>query len=192
MFPAKGCDIADQFRLDVGAADCQVIKGGLQITGVPENDSGDQQVHARRSVRLVFEAAVAHLAQPVEEDRPGQGVAGLPFVEAGIGAPAQGRITQPVERGDRPFHAPQFAQRQGETVLSGIGCQAAQHGRRGDGARPDGGGQTQQFGPMDRQMLQIDLPAHQGLEAGRSLVAGEEVELPVLQVADTGRETEAQ
>jgi hypothetical protein len=57
----------------------------------------------------VLEAAVAQLAQAVEEDGAGQGVAGLALAESGLDAAAQVDVLQmdlPVCRGAPPGRAP--------------------------------------------------------------------------------------
>jgi hypothetical protein len=40
----------------------------LEVLRVPENDGGDQQIEVGRPEKLVFESAVAQLAEAVEED----------------------------------------------------------------------------------------------------------------------------
>ena len=55
--------------------------GALQVSGVPQDDCGDDEVEAGRSVLLVLVGAVADFAEPVNEDCPGQAVAGLALVE---------------------------------------------------------------------------------------------------------------
>ncbi len=55
--------------------------GALQISRVPEDDRGHQQVQARGAVLLVLVRPVADFAKPMEEDGTRQAVAGLTLVE---------------------------------------------------------------------------------------------------------------
>lgn len=73
------------------------LDGLLQIDGVPQGDGGGYKIEAAGSVLLGLETAVAYFAQPVEEDGPGEGIAGLPLVESGLYTAAQLDILEPVE-----------------------------------------------------------------------------------------------
>lgn len=55
----------------------------LYIGCVPERDGGADEVETADAVHLVLVGAVAHLAEAVEEDCSGKGVAGLVLVEVG-------------------------------------------------------------------------------------------------------------
>lgn len=61
----------------------------IQINCVPESDSGYHQIETAGPMVLMLESPIPHLAQPVEEHRSGQGISGLPFVEADMHPPAQ-------------------------------------------------------------------------------------------------------
>src|SRR3546814_18338895 len=62
MLPAQWCDVARDF---VGRAD--VHQRHHAIAGVPQDDSGDEQVEAGCAVGLILEPPVAQLAGLVEE-----------------------------------------------------------------------------------------------------------------------------
>ena len=79
MLPAQWCDVARDF---VGRAD--VHQRHFEIAGVPQDDSGDEQVEAGCAIGLIFEPPVAQLAELVEEERAGERVAGFAFVEGGV------------------------------------------------------------------------------------------------------------
>src|SRR3546814_10173494 len=81
MLPAQWCDVARDF---VGRAD--VHQRPFEIAGVPQDDSGDEQVEAGCAIGLIFEPPVAQLAELVDEERAGECVAGLAVVESGLGA----------------------------------------------------------------------------------------------------------
>ena len=92
--------------------------GRLQISRVPEDDGGDKQVEAGGAVLLVLVGSVADFAEPMDEDRAGQAVAGLALVEFLAGRAPQFGIVDPVEREQRAFQPPEFAQRGGDAVLA--------------------------------------------------------------------------
>ncbi len=55
--------------------------GAGEVTGVPEDDGGDDQVETGSAVLLVLECPVTDFSKPVNEDRPRQAVFGFAFVE---------------------------------------------------------------------------------------------------------------
>ena len=97
MLPAERGDVADQLRRDGLAAGAQDVEGGLQVAGVPEDDGRNEQVQPGGAVGLVLEGSVAQFAEAMEEHGPGERVAGLALVQAGVGAPAQVAAAEPVE-----------------------------------------------------------------------------------------------
>lgn len=67
----------------------QGIRGTLQVHRVPQYDSRRHQVQAAGPVALLLEAAIPDFAQPIEEHRPGQSIAGFTLVQPGVNAAAQ-------------------------------------------------------------------------------------------------------
>ncbi len=63
---------------------------------VPQHDSRRHQVEAAGPVALLLEAPIPDFPKAVEEHRPGQRVARLTFVQAGMHAAAQFNTLQPV------------------------------------------------------------------------------------------------
>ncbi len=111
----------------------------LQVSRVPEVDGRDEQVETGRAEELVLEGAVAHLAEPAEVDSTGKRIPCLALVQPEVGAPAQIRVLDPVEREQRALDASDFPQRLRQTVLARIGRELLQdRGRafefRGGGA----------------------------------------------------------
>lgn len=104
MLPAQWRDVACDF---VGCAD--VRQRHFEIASVPQDDGGDEQVEAGGAIGLVLEPTIAQFAELVEEERAGERVAGLAFVEARLGAPAQVDVAQPVEHENGAFEAAQLA-----------------------------------------------------------------------------------
>jgi hypothetical protein len=100
--PAEGAPLLGQ-RLDRGdPADCavhlgivridqddQIGDGARQIPRIPQDDCGNEQVEAGSKVLLVLIGAVADLAEPMDEDRARQAVAGFALVQLlpGLAAP---------------------------------------------------------------------------------------------------------
>lgn len=143
MLPPERCDVAGSFGRDGHAGD-----GLFEVAGVPQDDGGYEQVEAGGAVGLVFKPAVPQFAELVEEQRSGERVARLSFVEPGLGTPAQVDVAQPVEHEDRAFDPTDLAQRQGKAVLAWIGGQPAQHRGGGDGAAADRSDEPEQLVPM--------------------------------------------
>jgi hypothetical protein len=55
------------------------------------------EVEATGAIALVFKAAVAHFAQPVQKHCPDQCILGLSFVQPDLHAPAQRDVLHPIE-----------------------------------------------------------------------------------------------
>lgn len=108
MLPAEGRQVLQEIFIDCLASILDCLYGPFQIDGVPEHDSGGHQIKAGGAIALVLKAAVAHFAEPVEEHGPGQGVAGLAFIQTGVNATAKLDVLQPVEREQGPFNPPQL------------------------------------------------------------------------------------
>ena len=67
----------------------QGLRRPFKVHGIPQHDGGRQQVQSTGAVALLLEAPVADLAESLDADRPGQGVARLALVEPGMYALAQ-------------------------------------------------------------------------------------------------------
>ena len=74
---------------------------------------------------LVFIGAIADFAEPVEEYGAAERILLLTLVKADVAATTQLGILQLLERKESPFQLSQFAQREGQTVLPGIGRELA-------------------------------------------------------------------
>ena len=67
VLPAKGRQVSEKvvgnfFGLAQGG------DGELQITGIPQDDRGDEEVQAGRAMLLIFVGAVANSPEPMDED----------------------------------------------------------------------------------------------------------------------------
>ena len=71
--------------------------GVLQVTRVPQDDGGDEQVEAGTAMLLVLVCSIAYLAQAMDEHSPRQAVACLPLVQFLPGRAAQVRLADPVQ-----------------------------------------------------------------------------------------------
>src|SRR6516225_6272985 len=105
---------------------------------------------------LVLIGAVADFAESVEEYGAAERILLLTLVEADVDTTTQFGVLQPLERKESPFQLSQFAQRERQTVLAGIGRELAQDHRGGDCSRFDRQGEAQQFEPMIANDAKID------------------------------------
>ena len=80
MLPAERREVGEQ-RVGNLFHPAQGLDGALQVSRVPEDDGGDEQVQAGSAVLLVLVGPVADLAEPVDEDRACQAVARLALVQ---------------------------------------------------------------------------------------------------------------
>ena len=116
MLPAERGQMGQQMIGDIlGLA--QGGDGALEIPRVPQDDRGDEQIEAGGAVLLVLVGAIADFAEPMNEDRPGQAVAGLALVEFLPGRAPQFGILDPVESEQRALQPPQLAQGGGDAIL---------------------------------------------------------------------------
>lgn len=69
----------------------------------------------------------------------GEGISRFPFIESHMNAATQFGVLKPLQHKEGAFKASDFAQRQSESVLAGIGAQFSEQQRRRDRARRDGG-----------------------------------------------------
>ncbi len=84
MLPTQRRQVLQQPFIDTMAVAAQSIRGALQVDRVPQHDGRRHQVEATGPVALLLETAVADFAQPVEEHRPGQRIAGFALVQSGM------------------------------------------------------------------------------------------------------------
>ena len=111
VLPAERGDVGEQIVADGLAPGAQFGCGAAEIDGVPQDHGGDGEIEAGRPVFLIFEGPVADFAEAMKEHRPGERVARLALVEAGVGPPPQRRVADPVEGEERALQAPDLPQR---------------------------------------------------------------------------------
>ena len=73
--------MAQEGPVDGLAVFVERLDRALEVNGVPQNDSGNDEVESARAVSLVLEAAIADLAEAVEKDGALQGMFCFAFVE---------------------------------------------------------------------------------------------------------------
>lgn len=80
MLPTERREVGEQ---TVGHVLCltQGGHGALEVSRVPQDICGDEQVEARRAVLLVFVGAIADLSKAMDDYRPCQTVASLALVQ---------------------------------------------------------------------------------------------------------------
>ncbi len=93
----------------VRATGAELFNGSAEINRVPEDDGGDRQVEPRGAVALILKGSVPEFAMAMEEQSSSQSVTSLALVETCIGAPAQGRVRDPVQRKQRSFQTTDLA-----------------------------------------------------------------------------------
>jgi hypothetical protein len=81
------------------------------LSSIPEHNGRPKQIQAAGPITLLFEAAVADLAPPVEEDGSGQCVAGFPFIQANMNTPMQFNALRPVQGEQGMLNSSRFAKR---------------------------------------------------------------------------------
>ena len=190
MLPAQGRQELQQAGIGELARLAQGLRCPLQIDRIPQHDGGCHQVQAAGAVPLLLECPVADFAQPMNEDRPGQRVARLPFVQTGVHAAAQLDVLEPVQDEQRAFDPAQLAQRDRQAILPRVAAELAQHEGGRDGAMLDRGGQAQHVVPMSAQVLDVQTAADHGAERRVVRYLAGHVQLGVAQVADAWREAE--
>ena len=116
----------------------------------------------------------------------------LAFVQPDLCAALHVGIEQPVDDKERALDTSDFAQGQGQLVLSGIGSELPQQLARGHDARDHGGSAAQDVGPVCRDEGFLDLAADQPLQLFGAGCRVEEIEALQWQVPDAGDELEAQ
>jgi hypothetical protein len=84
-------------------------------------------------VALVLVRAVADFAESVEEYGAAERILLLTLVEADVATPPPLGVLQPLERKESPFQLAQFAQRERQAVLAGIGRELARSRLDGSG-----------------------------------------------------------
>ena len=116
MLPTDRRGVGDEvFRHGV-ANRCKMSDGIGHVGCVPVHDGGDDEIEAGGAVELGLVAAIDDAALPECADSLGQGVALLALIEAGLAAPAQGRVLQPVEHEESAFDPADLLQREIELV----------------------------------------------------------------------------
>ena len=81
----------DIFRLTEGG------DRSFEVSGVPQDDRGDDEVQAGSAVLLVLVGAVADFAEPMNKDGARETVAGFAFVELLTGLAPQFGVLNPIE-----------------------------------------------------------------------------------------------
>src|SRR3954447_8000619 len=140
--------------------------GASEIPRIPEDNRGDQQVEAGGAMLLVLVGAVADYAQPMDEDRPREAVAGVALVEFLAGRAPHRGVLNPVQREQCALQPSQLAQRCGDAVLPRVGGKLPHDQRRRHGAGADGRDDAKDPRPGARMRATLMRPAIIGSNAG--------------------------
>ena len=96
MLPTKRGEVRQQFIRNVHSSLAEGDDGALEISGIPQDNCGDDQVEAGGAVLLVFIGSITDLAEAMQEHGTRQAVAGLALVELLPSRAAQFGIVDPV------------------------------------------------------------------------------------------------
>ncbi len=117
MLPTERRQVLQQRVINGMAVATQRVRSPFQIDRVPQHDGSRYQIEAASPVALLLETAVADFTQAVEKHCPGQRIARLALVQAGMHAAAQFHALQPVQmnsvRSMRPSSRSATASRSG-------------------------------------------------------------------------------
>ncbi len=149
MLPTERRQVLQQRVINGMAVATQRVRSPFQIDRVPQHDGSRYQIEAASPVALLLETAVADFTQAVEKHCPGQRIARLALVQAGMHAAAQFHALQPVQmnsvRSMRPSSRSATA-----AVLAWVAAELSEHQGGRHRALLDRGGQPQDFVPMGR------------------------------------------
>ena len=182
MLPAEGREEWQHRVGDVVALGAHLLDHAGHLDGVPQHDGGGDEGQAARAVLQRFGGSVAHATEAMEADGAGQCITRLALVELDGGLTAKRRILQPVEGEEGALDPTNLPQREGETVLTGISAEAAEHHRSRYGAGADRGRQTQQVIPVVPNEGGVDATCDEGLQRRPGFRGAEGVETAVAQV----------
>ncbi|MDG5973458.1 hypothetical protein JAGODDHD_04228 [Sphingomonas paucimobilis] len=192
MLPAQRGDVGEQLVGHVDAAAAQMTDSSVEIDGVPERHGRGDEGQAGGAMALVLEGAVAQFAEAVEEDGAGERVAGLALVENAAGATTLVGIIEPVEHEQGAFDPTYLPQRAGDRVLTREARQLAEHDRGAHRAGADRGGKAQGFVPVLLDRADLDRTGDERAQRRPRVERRQAVEPALVEVADAGREAEAE
>ena len=115
---------------------------------------------------------------------------GLALVESGGRVPAHFRVLPPLGQEDGPIDASDVAQRERQSVLTRECGQLRQQGRGPDLAGTDSRDQSQDVIPVCLDPLDVDGLADERCQVFRWRVAGEEIQLAILETAQARHKLE--
>ena len=101
----------------------RLAQGGdrsFEVSGVPQDDRGDDEVEARSAVLLVLVGAITDFAEPMNKDGARQAVAGFALVQLLAGLTPQFGILNPVEGEERALQPAQLSQCRRHAILARI------------------------------------------------------------------------
>lgn len=155
MLPAKRGEVGEQSIWDRITAAAGSLQCAAQIDGVPQHDCGRDQGQVACAALLVLCSSVVQPSKTMEAHGPGQRFMAFTLVQLCCGLPAQYGLLQPVQGVEGPLDASDFAQRQCQAVLPGVGAEALEHQRGPDRAGAHRGCQPEPVIPLRHGQLFI-------------------------------------
>ena len=105
-----------------------------EMGGIPVDDDGGEQVEPGHAVVLALAGAVADFALASDPECVLERVMSLALVQAGVGSALHIGVEQPVDDEERSFDPSDFAESDGQFVLTRIGRELSQQLARRKGA----------------------------------------------------------
>ncbi len=96
-----------------------------EMSGIPVNDDGGEQVEPGYAVVLALARAVADFALSPDPERVLEGVMSLALVQTGVGPALHVGVEQPVDDEERAFDPSDFPESDGQFVLARLARVAA-------------------------------------------------------------------
>ena len=153
--------MSQELRLDGQAGEFPLADRFAEMGGIPVNHDGGEEVEAGHAVMLALAGEVADFALAPDAEGVLEGVMSPALVEAGVGSVLHIGVEKPVDDEEGTFDPSNFAESDGQFVLSGIGRELAQQLAGREDATGQGGSNAQDVRPVPRDHILPDFVASQ-------------------------------
>ena len=169
MFKAGWGDELEIGVIDDKAVLLDLVKGGLHIDGVPDNDGIGDEGQTGGLDQLLFEVMFTDVAFIGDEEKAAQGVERFPFVELALDAPAVVFITEIAQDKEGFDEATMVLEGAHDEVSAGKGLEFGNEEGSGDPAEFEGAGESEQLVPIFFNPVRLEGK----FEQASDLVAGQ-------------------
>ena len=118
MSPAERRDVCEEVCWCVQPGLFPLRDSDTKLLCIPEDDDGGEQVQTCNAEVLAFRGAVADFALATDPQGTFQSMVCLTFIEANVGTTLHVRVERPFDDEECPFNPPDFAQGNGQIMLS--------------------------------------------------------------------------